>query len=428
MVMIILKFFTLILLILCVGFFTSSETAFLSLPKLKLRAMLEENRRHAKTVAHLKNKMDRLLTTVLIGTNFLNSLTSALATAMVIELTDGKLFAITPFITAFFITTFGQIVPKTAAGLYPEKFTCIESVPLYILEKIFFPVVWLFERLSHLVVFVVEKITKPVATGITEEELQALIDVGQKEGTIEKDESKMMNKIIQFTDLLVSDIMRHRSFLSMVSEDASQEEVVEEFLRSGFSTLIVYKETKENVVGVLNYKKILYSSSLENEENRRKSGFAKEKMSPVFYVPGTLSVLEILNKFRNSEHRFAVVLNEQGETYGVVTMNDILRTVFGHMQDEEKEDLPPEDKIQLISANTFLVPGDLKLDEVNEILGMNLVSEDMNTLGGFVLEKFGFLPSIGEVLKFEGHIFIVDDIFQRRIVSVRVQVGKELKQ
>lgn len=425
--MIIIKFLTLILLILCVGFFTSSETAFLSLPKLKLRAMVEENRHNAKTVAYLKNKMDRLLTTVLIGTNFLNSLTSALATAMVIELTDGKFFAITPFITAFFITTFGQIVPKTAAGLYPEKFTCIESVPLYLLEKIFFPLVWLFERLSHIVVFVVEKIFKPAAAGITEEELQALIDVGRNEGTIEKDESKMMNKIIQFNNLLVSDIMRHRSFLSMISENASLEEVIAEFLRSGFSTLIVYRDTKENVVGVLNYKKILYNTYGEmDEETRNKPDYAKDKMSPVFYVPGTLSVLEILNKFRNSQHKFAVVLNEHGETYGVVTMNDILRTVFGHIQDEEKDELPAEDKIQLISANTFLVPGDLKLEEVNEILGLSLISEDVNTLGGFVLEKFGFLPSIGEVLKYEGNIFIVEDIFQRRIVSVRVQIGKKI--
>lgn len=426
MFLLILRFILLMFLILCVGFFTSSETAYLSLPKLKLRAMLDEKKKHAKTVAYLKNNMDRLLTIVLIGTNFLNSLTSALATAMVIEITSGRYVALTPFVTAFFITTFGQIIPKTIAGLYPEKVTGFSSVPLLVMGKIFFPIVWLFERLSHIVVFIVEKISKPVENGITEEELKALIDVGQNEGTIEKDESRMMNKIIRFNDLLVSDIMKHRSFVRMVNQDATHDEVVEEFLKSGVSTLVVYKETKENVVGVINYKKILYGEN-QKEEDLSDSGigYAGHVMSDVLYVPGTLSVLEILNKFRNSQYKFAVVLNEQGETSGIVTIEDVLRTVFGHMHDEEqRDDVPAEDKIKLISSNTFLVPGDLKLEEVNEILGLQLNSDNVNTLGGFVLEKFGFLPSIGEVVIVDKSLFFVEDIFQRRIVSVKIKINK----
>ena len=121
-----------------VGFFTSSETAYLALPRLKLRSMVEQGRRNAKKVAALKANMDRLLTTVLIGTNFLNSLASAIATALAIELLGSKGTAIAPFVTAFFITTFAQIVPKTAAGLHPDKFTCFSSIPLLILEKLFF--------------------------------------------------------------------------------------------------------------------------------------------------------------------------------------------------------------------------------------------------------------------------------------------------
>ena len=128
----------LFVLILCVGFFTSSETAYLALPRLKLRSMVEKGVKHAKKVAALKANMDRLLTTVLIGTNFLNSLASAIATALAIELLGSKGTAIAPFVTAFFITTFAQIVPKTAAGLHPDKFTCFSSLPLIILEKIFF--------------------------------------------------------------------------------------------------------------------------------------------------------------------------------------------------------------------------------------------------------------------------------------------------
>lgn len=408
----------LVVLILCVGFFTSSETAYLSLPRLKLRSMVEQGRRNAKKVAALKANMDRLLTTVLIGTNFLNSLASAIATALAIELLGSKGTAIAPFITAFFITTFAQIVPKTAAGLHPDKFTCNAALPLMILEKLFFPIVWLFEKLSHGAVVLVEKIMKPAGAIVTEEELKTLIDVGSHEGTIEKDESRLLNKIIKFNDLLVNDVMKHRSQVSMIKKEADYEEVINQFLTSGFSTLTVYSGNRENVVGVLNYKKILFSS----EDTDHSAGFAGRQMNDVLFIPGTMSVLDILQQFRNSEHKFAVVLDEQGQTDGIITMEDILKVVFGHMSDENAYDnTAPEDKVELISLNTFIVPGDMKIDDANEILGLTLESEEMNTVGGWLLEQFGYLPTSGTVLIKDKNLFTAEDVSGRRIVSVRVK-------
>lgn len=408
----------LVVLLLCVGFFTSSETAYLSLPKLKLRSMVEERKKNAGTVAKLKANMDRLLTTVLIGTNFLNSLASAIATALAIKLLGPKGSAIAPFVTAFFITTFAQIVPKTAAGLYPEKFTCFSSIPLLFLEKIFFPIVWLFEKLSHLAVVLVEKIMKPAGAIVTEEELRTLIDVGSKEGTIEKDESYLLNKIIKFNDLQIEDVMKHRSVVSMINQDATYKEVAEQIEQSGFSTLTVYNGTKENVVGVLNYKTLLYSS----ESDDKGAGYAGRNMTDVLFVPGTLSVFEVLEKFRHVEHKFAVVLDEQGQTDGIITMEDIMKVVFGHMSDENTyDDTAPEDKIKLISLNTFVVPGDMKIDDVNEILGLTLESEEMNTIGGWLLEQFGYLPAAGNVLINNKNLYTAEDVQQRRITSIRIK-------
>lgn len=408
----------LFVLILCVGFFTSSETAYLSLPRIKLRSMVEQGRRNAKKVAALKANMDRLLTTVLIGTNFLNSLASAIATALAIDLLGSRGVAIAPFITAFFITTFAQIVPKTAAGLSPDKFTCFSAIPLLILEKLLFPIVWLFERLSHVAVILVEKIMKPAGAIVTEEELKTLIDVGSREGTIEKDESRLLNKIIKFNNLLVNDVMKHRSQVSMINEDADYNEVINQFLSSGFSTLTVYSKNRENVVGVLNYKKVLFCS----EDIDKSKGFAGRQMSEVLFIPGTMSVLDILQLFRTSEHKFAVVLDEQGQTDGIITMEDILKVVFGHMSDENAYDnTAPEDKVELVSLNTFIVPGEMKIDDANEILGLNLESEEMNTVGGWLLEQFGYLPSSGTVLIKERNLFTAEDVSGRRIVSVRVK-------
>lgn len=405
-------------LILCVGFFTSSETAYLSLPRLKLRSMVEQGRRNAKKVAALKANMDRLLTTVLIGTNFLNSLASAIATAFAIDLLGSRGVAIAPFVTAFFITTFAQIVPKTAAGLHPDTFTCFSAWPLMILEKLFFPIVWLFEMLSHGAVVLVEKILKPAGAIVTEEELKTLIDVGSHEGTIEKDESRLLNKIIKFNDLSVNDVMKHRSQVSMINQEADYDEVINQFLTSGFSTLTVYSGHRENVVGVLNYKKVLFCS----EEIDKSRGFAGRQMSEVLFIPGTMSVLDILQQFRTSEHKFAVVLDEQGQTDGIITMEDILKVVFGHMSDENTYDnTAPEDKVELVSLNTFIVPGDMKIDDANEILGLALESDEMNTVGGWLLEQFGYLPASGTVLIKDRILFTAEDVSGRRIVSVRVK-------
>lgn len=405
-------------LILCVGFFSSSETAYLSLPRLKLRSMVEQGRRNAKKVAALKANMDRLLTTVLIGTNFLNSLASAIATAFAVDLLGSRGVAIAPFVTAFFITTFAQIVPKTAAGLHPDTFTCFSAWPLMILEKLFFPIVWLFEKISHGAVVLVEKILKPAGAIVTEEELKTLIDVGSHEGTIEKDESRLLNKIIKFNDLSVNDVMKHRSQVSMINQEADYGEVINQFLTSGFSTLTVYSGNRENVVGVLNYKKVLFCS----EEIDKSRGFAGRQMSEVLFIPGTMSVLDILQQFRTSEHKFAVVLDEQGQTDGIITMEDILKVVFGHMSDENTYDnTAPEDKVELVSLNTFIVPGDMKIDDANEILGLALESDEMNTVGGWLLEQFGYLPASGTVLIKDRILFTAEDVSGRRIVSVRVK-------
>lgn len=414
----IFTFVILIILIILVGFFSSSETAYLSLPKLKVRSMVEERKPYAKIVAKLKSNMDKLLTTVLIGTNFLNSLASAIATALAIEFFGSKGSAIAPLATAFFITVFGQIMPKTVASLYPENMASFSSVPLSILEKIFFPVIWLFERLSHCVVFFVEKLIKNDGSIVTEEELKTLIDVGSNEGTIEKDESELLNKIIKFNNLSINDVMKHRSVVSMISVDATYKEVEQEFLKSGFSTLTVYSGYKENVVGVLNYKKLLFDSHSDDLQK----GYAERNMSQVMFVPGTLSLFEVLQKFRHDEHKFAVVLDEQGQTEGIITIEDIMKLVFKNMSDENSyDDKPAEDKIEPVSYNTFIVQGDMKIEDVNEILGMKLESEEMNTVGGWLLEQFGYLPAEQNVFVKDNNVFTVEEVFQRRIKKIRIK-------
>ena len=406
----------LIFIINCVAFFSGSETAFLSISKIKMKRLVQEKRRNAKIASSLKENIDELLTIVLIGTNFMNSLASALATTLAIEIVGDSGVGIATLVITFFATTFGQIVPKTVAGFYPDDIACKNSVVLLVLEKIFFPIVWIFSKISKGASALATKFFKNDSTLVTEEELKALIEVGEKEGTLEAGEKQMLYKIFRFSDLTVHNIMKHRSLIKAVPLEANKLEIVDMFVQTGVNMIPVYKESKETIVGVIHYKSVLMCAS-----NKVGKSYAETVMKGVLFVPETLTALELLSKFRKERTEFAVALNEQGETAGIVTMDDIMRVVFGRMTDEDIGRIPAEARIKFVSANEFVVPGDITLDELNSIFKINLESEEYSTLGGWILERFGSLPSTGEITVWNGILFVVEDQAARRVQSVRIK-------
>ncbi len=407
----------LIFIVRLVAFFAGSETAFLSVSKIKMRQLVSEKRKNARVAAKLKKNIDELLTVILIGTNLMNTLSSALATALALELAGKGGVGIATALITFFVTTFGQIVPKTKASIKPEKVMLKSAVPLYVLEKVFYPVVWLFSLVSKGTARLAQKIWKTDETLVTEEELAALFEVGTKEGTIEKDESVMLNKIFKFNDLNVHDIMKHRSFVQSVYLGATKEDVVRKFNETGLKMLAVYEKNPESIVGVIHYKAVLLSGS----EVQTGVGYAAAVMNGVMFVPETFTALELLSQFKKQRTEFAVALDEQGSLSGVVTMDDILRVVFGRITEEKNEHVSPESRIKLAGAGEFIVPGELLLDDINEFFKLGLESEYFMTLGGWLIEQFGYLPSSGEIFKWKNMLFVVEDQSQRRIVTVRLK-------
>lgn len=444
-----------------IAFFAGSETAYLSLSKIKMRQLLHDGKKNANTAAKLKENIDELLTLILIGTNLMNTLASALATSLAVQLTGSSGVGIATGLITFFSTIFGQIVPKTAASVRVEKTVLKNAVPLTVLEKVFFPVVWIFSLISKSIANLAGKIWKFDNTLVTEEELVTLFDVGTKEGTLDSGESQMLSKIFKFNDLNVHDLMKHRSFVQSVSLEATKKEVVKKFNETGLKVIAVYKDTTENIVGVIHYKSVLLNenadeivNAAENKtDNRRENSetndFSDDKgkqddftesknpeiasplsgknyalsiMNGVMFVPETMSALELLSEFKKQRTEFAVALNEQGSLSGVVTMDDILRVVFGRITDE-KNKVSPESRIKLVNAGEFLVPGELELDDVNEFFKLGLESEEFSTLGGWLLEEFGYLPQVGEKIVWKNAAFTVEEQFKRRIVSVRIKLG-----
>ena len=403
-----LPIFAFVILLICGAFFASSETAFTSLTRLQARQLVKGKKPHANLVFVLRNNLDFLISTVLVGTNFITSLLSALATAFTVKFFGSAFVSVASFVVSIFVIIFSEIIPKTYAAFFPQE-----------VALNFSPIIWLFGNLSAVLNLIEKKLFKNKSPLITEDELKTLIEVGSEEGTLEKQESKLLERLFEFSDLRVKDIMRHRSFVRYVSEKDSLEKVIETFALAGYSRLPVYKDSPETIIGVLHYKSVLFAS----EEITKSRDFVRICMRPVEFVPATLTALELLQRFKRSKDNFAVAVNEYGSLAGVVTMEDILYAVFGRMTDEYGlTEVAPEKRIKVSGINEFIVPGDMKLDDVNEVLNLSLDSEYFDTLGGYLLEHFGQLPSIGEAYKNEDAIFLVEDQSSRRIQTVRIRL------
>lgn len=403
-----------------VAFFAASETAFLSITRVMLHQMLKKdgNKKNtpAKKIQHLKKDTSKLLSLILIGINFVTSLASGLAATIAITLAGDKGSAYATIVISFVLIIFGEIVPKTVAAVYPVKAASVFATPLIILEKVLYPVVWLFSEITDGITKVLTRFVSESKDLITEEELKSLIAVGANEGTLENSEKKMLYKIFEFTDLKVHDIMRHKSQVHFVPEDATYNQIADVFAQTGYSRLPVCRGSFENVLGVLYYKNVLLAGRVRKDS----ANLAVRCMRPALFVPETITATELLHHFREENANFAVAVDENGSNIGIVTMDDIMRAVFGHGVHGEQTDIPPETLIVPITSKEFLVPGDMKIDDVNELLKLDLVSDEYDTLAGWLMEQFDAVPEAGETIKRGGVLYKVEDQTRRRIQSVRI--------
>ena len=410
----------LIIFLLAVGaFFSMTETAFTSLSRIKVRQLQKEKARHADLIAKLRSNLDELIATVLIGTNFVNTFNSAVTTAFAVKVFGAEYVSAATAVILFLVIIFVEIVPKTFAAINTETAVKNTAIPVYLIKAVLYPVVKTFCLFTRFIDFAEKKIFKSKRVLITEDELKTLIEVGEKEGTLEQSERKMLERLFEFSDLSVHSIMRHRSLVKYISTETSLDEVIAIFQTTGYSRIPVYENDVENIVGVLHFKSVLFASPLITASK----DFIKICMAEPAFVPETMSAIDLLKKFKKEKINFAVAVNEYGGMAGIVTLDDILSEVFGRITDEHGTvEVSPEDKITVIGTNEFIVPGDMKLDDLNDVLNINLSSETFDTLGGWLLEQFDELPPVGKTHKKNGVLYIVEDQSQRRIQTVRIKL------
>lgn len=425
---VILPCFAVLILVGCVSFFAANETAYLSITKVMLRQLLKKDTSNsknspAKKISFLKKDMDRLLSLILIGINFITTLASGLAATIAINMFGASGATIATIVMSFILVIFGEIVPKTVAEIYPIGIAEKTSGILILLEKIFFPIVWFFSKISGKMTEIMQIFWHDDKSIITEEELKSLFAAGEHEGTLETSEKKMLYRIFDFTDLRIKDIMRHRSLVRFVQARANFKETASVFAESGYSILPVCDGGFENVVGTIHYKDILESDERDFEINN----FAEKYMWQPVFLPETLTATELLQRFKSEKINFAVAVDENGSNSGIVTTDDIMKAVFGRSVQGEAKEMPPESRIKPLSPTEYLVPGDIRLNDVNELLKLDLDSENYDTLGGWLLEQFDALPESGEAIMIENIVYKVEDQSQRRIKSVKIRFNSNAK-
>ena len=400
------KIIFLAVLVLLSGYFSATETAFFSTNKIRLKALAGDGNKRAKKVLKILDDFDSLLATILIGNNLVNIAATAIATILFIDILGNEELGTTvaTIVTTIAVLIFGEITPKSLAKNSPESFAMFSAPVISFCMTIFKPLNWCISMWQKLVYKFVKADDD---RGVTEEELITMVEEAHNDGEIDQNESELIRNAIEFDDIEVEDIYTSRVDLVAIDIEDSIEEISEQF-EKGFSRLPVYRDTIDNIIGVLNQKDF----AIMRRTNQSLSSVMTE---PIFVVP-SMKISELLRILQSKKSHMAIILDEFGGTVGIVTLEDILEELVGEIWDEHDTVVEPFVKI---SDNKYKVRSTAGLDDMFELFGMS-EELDHSTVGGWVVEEFGKIPRVGEEFTFGPLEVCVSKRDPRRVAEVIV--------
>jgi putative hemolysin len=392
------------------AFFSASETALTSLNKIKLRNMVEENVKNADKIQKLIDDPNRLLSSILIGNNLVNNAAASLTTMIAVSLLGGQsgVGAATMIITII-ILIFGEITPKTLASQNAEKVSIGVAKIISGVVIISTPVVKVMNLITNGLIRILGGDTSGKTPTITEAELKTMVNVSHEEGVLEVDERRMINNVFDFGDSKAKDVMTPRTDMICVEDNITYDEIVSIFKEERFSRLPVYHESVDNIVGILYVKDIIFI----DVEHFKTTDYMREP----FFTYESKPISELFSEMRNNRIPAAIVLDEYGGTSGLVTLEDMVEEIVGDIADEYDEQ---EKEIEVIKEDEFVVDGSTRLEDVNEMIGLHLESEDFDTIGGYVIGILGSLPDGGEEVEENGIKIVVEEVDKNRIEKLRI--------
>ncbi len=407
-----------VILILFSGLFSASETAYTALNKARVRRLKEQKVRAANLVDRLLEDQPRLLSTILVGNNIVNILAASMATRIAIERFGNYGIGIATGLTTLLILVFGEITPKTYAVRHAEKVALITSPLISAISYVLYPVAKALVAFTNLILRVFGQQGVAVKPLFSPEELKAMVEIGEEEGVIEEEERKMIHSILEFGDTTVKEIMVPRTEIIALPEEKTVKEALDLALKAGYSRIPIYKETIDNITGILYVKDLLSFATAGKTELA-----VKELAREPYFVPETKRVDSLLREFQKNKIHMAIVVDEYGGTAGLVTLEDILEEIVGEIFDEY--DFQEEATIEKISENEWITDGRLDIDAFEEYFELEVSEDESETLGGFVSTMIGHVPHPGESFEYEGYRFEVLSVSNRRVAKVKITRLKE---
>lgn len=417
---IIFQIVVLILLIVLSAFFSSAETAFSSANRIKMRSLADEGNKTAALVIKILDSYSKLLSAILIGNNVVNLSASSLATTIAIALSEplglqaSLMTGLATGILTVVVLLGGEIVPKTWANLNADKIVLVYAPIIRFLMVVLTPVIFIVDKISTAILRLFRIDPNKKNSTMTENELRSYVDVSHEDGVIEEEEKEMIYNVFDFGDSLAKDIMIPRIDMVSVEDTATHKEVMELFRENMYTRLPVYHDSTDNIIGIINIKDFLFVKDPEK--------FAiKDIMRDAYYTYEYKKTSDLMMEMRKSSSNIALVLNEYGSTEGMITLEDLLEEIVGEIRDEYDED--EETLIQDLGDNTYVVPGGMKLDDINNSIDTNFKSEDYDSIGGLIIEKLDKLPEEGETVTLDdGSQLTVKTVNQNRIEEVLMKL------
>lgn len=411
---------TVIILLCLSAFFSSSETALTTVNQIRMRTLADNGDKRAARVLRVTGNPGKMLSAILIGNNIVNLSASSISTSLAIHLFGNTGAGIATGILTFLILIFGEVTPKTMATIKADSMSLTAAAPIGFLMKILTPVIFIINKLSLGLMFLLHVNIKDAQKKMTEEELRTIVDVSQENGVIEHEERDMIHNLFDFGDAEAKEIMVPRIDMTFVQADATYQEVLDIFRQDMFTRLPVYEDSTDNVIGIINMKDFLL-------QNDTPEFSVRNLLREPYFTYEHKNTADLFLKMRKSSISLAIVLDEYGVTAGLITLEDLLEEIVGEIRDEYDAD--EEDDITRISDREFYVLGSANLNDVSEALSLHFTSDDYDTIGGYCLGLLDHLPEKNEIILTDNNILLrIDRMEKNRIERIYIRLPEPLEE
>lgn len=411
-----------LLLIMLSAFFSSAETALTCVNKIRIRSLVDEGVKKAQSVNKLIEDPTKMLSAILIGNNIVNLSASSLATTFAMNICqslgmpqhESIFISVGTGVLTILVLLFGEITPKSLATRNAEKLALLYGDVIYFLTQVLTPVIIIVNKLASGLMLLMRIDPNEKAASMTETELRTILDVSHEDGVIESEERRMITNVVDFGDSLAKDVMVPHIDVAFADINATYDELVEIFEEEKFSRLPVYEESRDNVVGIINLKDVFFYRG-EKEDFQ-----IKDFMREPYFTYEFQKTSELMVELRKASAAMAIVLDEYGATAGLITLEDLLEEIVGEIRDEYDED--EVDPIQRLSEDEYLIEGSTRLEEVNEVVGLSLESDDYDSIAGHMINLLEHLPKVGETVQEDNIVFTVKAMDKNRIDKISLKV------